>query len=361
VTYTVHIGREGLGALRPQWDALAQRSPGHVFQTTGFVDAWASTVGAHTGATPLVVTREQADGVVTALFPACIVPFGPARLITWLGGPHVLDYGDILHDSTTCDVSAVQFVADALPLLRQSARGAFLYLTNVRRDATCRDALGTHMRHFKRSVAPYVALEGSLDDYLRTLSRNRRHNLARIERKLARRGEARFELLRAADSGFEQVVAQILALQKQRFAQQRSNAPIFEPCYEQFRLEHATHDGGIIAARLSLDGQLVAGSLQCVYAGRMYYLVTAFNEDFADVAPGKLLVRYLLEYCYDNNLGVFDFCWGDEAYKYLWTDRQVELDTFVSDDFAGRTLTSVAGLRRRLTGYRAIASPAPAE
>ena len=53
----------------------------------------------------------------------------------------------------------------------------------------------------------------------------------------------------------------------------------------------------------------------------MYYLVTAFDQEFAEFAPGKLLVRRLIEYSFDEHLGVFDFCLGRRVLQVLLDSR----------------------------------------
>jgi CelD/BcsL family acetyltransferase involved in cellulose biosynthesis len=345
--YKVHSGREALETLYSSWDALSRRCPGHVFQTTGFVRAWTETLGITSKTTPLVVTYER-DGEIVALFPACIVRENVMPLVTWLGGPHMLDYGDILFDTERSDVSAEQFVRGAITRLREHAKGAFLYLPNVRSDAVCHEGLANTMVELKRDVAPYILLDGTYTDFLASLGKKRRHNLANFERRLARAGDVEFRVLSTDDPDFDSTVAEILRLQRLRFADLPPNAPIFDPHYEEFRLEHARHSGGPLASVLTLNGQMIAGSLQCVYDNRMYYLVTAFDEQFAEFAPGKLLVSRLIQYSFEQGLKAFDFCWGGEAYKYFWTSDEEPLDSFISDGPAGRLLATAASLRRRV-------------
>lgn len=347
MSYSVHSGQEALDALCPAWDALAERCPSHVFQTTGFARAWSDTIGPATKATPLIITYER-DGDTVALFPASVIRAGVVPLVTWLGGSHVLDYGDILFDPARADVTVDQFVTEAISLLHRHALGAFLYLPNVRRDATCYGSLARSMRELGHDVAPYLTLADTYADYMTSLGKKRRHNLSNFEHRLERAGHVGFRVLEPDDPDFNGVVAEVLRLQRLRFAHLPANSLIFNPCCGDFRFVHAQHDGGPIAAALTLDGHLIAGSLQCVYGNRMYYLVTAFDQEFAEFAPGKLLVRRLIEYSFDEHLGVFDFCLGDESYKYFWTRDVEPLSSFVSSGPAGRLLATAAGLRKHM-------------
>jgi CelD/BcsL family acetyltransferase involved in cellulose biosynthesis len=336
-----------LARIIPAWDALAGNCPTHVFQTSAFVQAWTRTVGAKLHATPLVITRGIGDDIA-AIFPACLVSEGPIRLVTWLGGPHVLDYGDILLDPARCDISADEFVAESLALIRRHAHGAMLYLTNVRDDAVASEALDARLCIYKQSAAPYIPLDGTYDEYLTSLGKKRRHNLERLARKLERCGQVDFELLGGGDERFEETARAIVRLQKTRY-DSRQAAPIFGPCYERFRIEHALADPCVTVGSLRVDGALAAGTLQCTHCGRLYYLITTFDDAFAECGPGRVATLRLLESAFDSGVEVFDFGWGTERYKYEWASAEERLTTFVDDGPAGRLLRAAGKLRQVLT------------
>lgn len=345
-TYVVHKGAAAMAEILPAWGELADRPGTHIFQTPAFAESWMDTVGAKQHATPLIVTR-SGGGKITALFGACLVNEGPIRLATWLGGPHMLDYGDILLDPSTCDVPAEQFVADSLEQLRPHMRGATLYLTNVRDDALCGPALRSSLCTYKTSAAPYIVLEGTYAEYMTSLGKKRRHNLERLQRKLERCGEVRFEMLGGDDPRFAEALHALIELQERRYASWHS-APIFGPYCEAFRVAHALRDPCVTLGRLTLDGGMVAGSLQCVRDGRLYYLVTAFDEARADCAPGRCLTLKLLEHAFAAGVRIFDFCWGAQPYKYEWTSVHEPLHTYVDRSPGGRLLTATGKLRQAL-------------
>ena len=75
------------------------------------------------------------QGRLSALFPANIARYGPARLIDWLGGPYIPDFGDILYDAESASMTADEFVSASLKLLQRHHPTAIAYLSNVRSDA----------------------------------------------------------------------------------------------------------------------------------------------------------------------------------------------------------------------------------
>jgi CelD/BcsL family acetyltransferase involved in cellulose biosynthesis len=56
----------------------------------------------------------------------------------------------------------------------------------------------------------------------------------------------------------------------------------------------------------------------------------------------------LLKYAFDNDVEIFDFCWGTERYKYEWASAEEHLTTFVDDGPAGRLLRAAGKLRKIL-------------
>jgi len=207
----LYTGPKALGQLRDGWAELESRCAPHPFQTFAFADAWSTTVCAADNAQPTLVALED-NGALTALFPANLVRYGPLRLLDWLAGPLLVDFGDILHDAESASLTATDFVTQALALLRRNAPTAFVYLSNVREDAAAHSALSSGLREYKRSAAPVLRLDRTYDEIIDSLSANNRHNYRRHERKLAAAGACSFEVVRATDRGFCELLGLMLDL-----------------------------------------------------------------------------------------------------------------------------------------------------
>ncbi|HEY3317550.1 MAG TPA: GNAT family N-acetyltransferase [Coriobacteriia bacterium] len=339
--YELLAGHEALDSARGDWEALQTSVPIHIFQTYDFARLWYDAAGRRAGAFPMIVTYAE-DGCTTGLFPACLVRYGPARLLTWLAGPHVLDYGDIVFDASASRIPAEEFVAEALRLLRASAPLAFPYLTNVRDDAAASGALGTGMRAYKHCAAPYLPLGGDFDGYLASLSRHRRHDLRRTLAKLDEAGEVRFRLLSREDADLDAVIERLMELKRSRYGR-----TAFRGGTEAFRKLQAREERHTFVGALTVGGVLAAAEMVCIYRDRMYLLLPGFDEAFAAYAPGKAVRYHLIRECFARGLETCDFCWGGAEHKYQWTDLETRLTTFVSGDLRGALLAGVAGGRRR--------------
>lgn len=350
--YDLWVGPRAFESAQDAWRALEERGSRHVFQTYELARIWLATIGRESGALPVLAAYRQDDEVV-ALFPACTVREGPVRLLGWLGTPHGFDYGDVLFDAERAEITADEFVTSALALIRRRSRGALLYLTNVREDAFAHPALARRLRAYKVSTAPYVPIAGEFGSYAAGLSRNTRRDIERRSRRLEEIGEVRFRMLDGSDPAIDDVMDTLLEFREQRHGATRRVSGAHTAGYLAFRREQARREGHSLVGVLSVADRIAAAQLLCVYRGRAYLLISAFDDRLAHVSPGKLLDYHVIQECFDRGLQTCDFCWGDEAHKYQWTDRETKLTTFVSDDIAGALLVSAARVRRRLFGRQA--------
>ncbi|HEY5547990.1 MAG TPA: GNAT family N-acetyltransferase [Coriobacteriia bacterium] len=347
IAYEVHEGAEALMGLRAEWEALEASGADHVFQTHAYARLWQRTVGTPTGARPLLVVLRE-DGRVVAIFPACRIREGGAPLIAWLGGPRALDYGDILFDEDAAETTVDAFVAESLRLIARHARGSILYLTNVRDDARVVESLRSRMRVFKTTTAPYLPISGTWKEYLHSRGRNTRHSLDRLSRRLSESGEVEFALLEPQAPGVAPAIASLVTFQRARFDAPVTRTNLFDERYVSLRTEQAMTALGSRVATLSVDGRCIAASLHTVFRGRFYCLVTGFDGSYFNFSPGLLLHGFVIRSCFENGWDPCDFCWGDEAHKFRWTEQETTLTTFVSNNAKGALLLAAATARRKI-------------
>jgi len=347
VTYEVFEGEDGLAQLRDAWRSLEPRAAEHVFQTFDYAQRWQTTIGNPSGAKPLVVALVE-RGEVAALFPTCRHSVGGIPALTWLGGPDVLDYGDVVFDPDSVDTTVEAFVNDSLELLHKRARGAFLYLTNVREDARAIEALRSSLRPLRHSAAPYLEVSGTYDELLGSLSRNMRGALKRCDRRLAEAGHLECRHLAPDGPGIRAAMEFIVAEQRDRFAGGLRRTDLFDENHVRYRMEQAMSDPHSRVTVLSLDGTTIAASMTVVYRNRMYALLNSFDPEYSQFSPGRALHAADIRACFEHGWSPYDFCWGDEAHKYAWTDRETRLTTFVGDTAAGYMASAVVSGKRRI-------------
>jgi CelD/BcsL family acetyltransferase involved in cellulose biosynthesis len=346
VSYEVHEGSDGLAGLRSAWESLEATGADHIFQTYAHADLWHRTVGEPSGARPIVVTLREGERVV-GIFPACRVRQNGVPLLTWLGAPQILDYGDVLFDGEATDTPIDDFVGESLRLLARDARGALLYLTNVREDARAFEPLRSRLRVLKESIAPFVPIVGTWDEYLASAERKLRQDLGRRQRRLSEQGRTELRLLDPGDPDVAPALQALVAFQRARFDTPLNRTHLFDERYLEFRTRQAADPGYRVAA-LYLDDACIAAGLCAVFRGRLCWLVPGFDREYAAYSPGLLLIGFVIRSCFENGWDPFDFGWGDEPHKFRWTDSGVTLTTFVSDDVKGAVLAAATTSRHRI-------------
>lgn len=101
--------------------------------------------------------------------------------------------------------------------------------------------------------------------------------------------------------------------------------------------------------RLRLDDTLVAGCLALVEGERVLVLVIAYNTDFANWAPGLLMVESGIEAAAELGLTVFDLTIGDESYKQLFgADSIALLELRQPLSLRGRLVLALLDLKPRM-------------
>jgi CelD/BcsL family acetyltransferase involved in cellulose biosynthesis len=89
---------------------------------------------------------------------------------------------------------------------------------------------------------------------------------------------------------------------------------------------HHAGDSFVHLSALRLDDQIIATHWGLVYKKRFYHLLPTYaHNEYTRFSPGNILLRKLFEWCIQNGIEVYDFTVGDESYKLLWSDHNLEL------------------------------------
>lgn len=346
-TYTLERGSEAIAALEREWIELEDACSSHPFQSHAYVTLWQQEVGAAEGVRPLIVTAREGDRLV-GIFPACHRVIRGMPAITWLTGPEILDYGDILFcpDGNADDIDA--FVERSLALLTKAEWLATLYLTNVRSDALSYAALAKRLRVLKLSTAPFLKVEGQFEDYMSVRKHALSGNLDRKLRKMEREHDAELEILEPGDHRIEETMDYLVRYQRIRFSSMTRRTALFHEHQVRFRLMQAMTHPDSRLFRIAWPDHIPAASLHAMRGDRLYNLTGGFDTEAAKYSPGSILQRFALESCFASGVAIYDFCWGGESYKYDWASDEMPLTTFIDSGVRGRALTAVRSASRSM-------------
>jgi len=315
------------------WRAFETTAVGHVFQTYDFVAAWVAHVAAARGIEPRIVIGRADDDRILFLLPLGVRRSLGLSVIEWLGAEHADYHGGLF------DAACLQRLAGD-----KTAFDAFL-------DAVTGAIGGTDLLHFIRMPAdldgirnPFLhldthpnangahatVLQPDWDTYYRA---KRQSGWRRTERKKDRELAAHGDVSLVVAETPEQVEQILSALfrQKRQGLAKTGVADIFAPAgvrdfYRQLALNSLGGRGPVQLSALYCGDAIAAVSYGLIRRDTYYYVLHSYDLDaLAGYSPGSQLMRRLMQWCFDNDLRVFDFTIGDESYKDIWCETELAL------------------------------------
>jgi CelD/BcsL family acetyltransferase involved in cellulose biosynthesis len=301
--------------LAPQWEALADTVGASPFLRPRWFAAWERAFAPR--GIELVTVRS--GGRLTGVLPL----LKRARGVRGAANDHTPLFGAVVADGATARALAAALVerrrAIDLPYANPHA-------PEMAALADHAAAAGYRTVERARLCQPYVDLDGSWDEYERTLDRKVRKEGARLRRRLDEHGTVSFEY----DDGGERLhekLSEGFAIEGSGWKSERGTAIASCRATESFYravAEWAAERGWLRLAFLRVDGRAAAFDLCLEQRGVVYALKGGFDPDLRRFGPGTLLVRETLMHAFDRGLERYEFLGADDPYKLAWTDKTHE-------------------------------------
>jgi CelD/BcsL family acetyltransferase involved in cellulose biosynthesis len=298
------------------WDGLADRSNAVPFARPGWLLPWAEITGAS-----LEALTVWSDGRLAGILPV----IRSRRRLRTPAGWHTPWLEAVAEDQTALEALAADLAATRLPRITVD-----FVLADEATAATSTVALaaaGYRLSPRPRLESPFLAVGGTWEDYLRTLSTHRRAELRRRGRKLEAAGRVTREV-HDGSNGLPGLLEEAFAVEAAGWKGRRGTAIASDPAVEHFYRRIAAwgaERGWLRLAFLRLDGRPLAFDLAFESGGRHYLLKTGYDPAFNALSPGLLLRLHMLERAFALGLESYEFCGAAEAWKLEWAPatRQV--------------------------------------
>ncbi|QHI99877.1 GNAT family N-acetyltransferase [Xylophilus rhododendri] len=362
---SLHVAvHASLESVESRWREAWPRMAATAFQSFDWVRIWFETLGKPQGWKVCIaeLRAHSPDGPTVLILPMGFRRVGLLRVMGFLGG-EMIDYQAPLIDpdfarALTPDHAARLwrgFIA-ALPSVDQvrvrrlpatigELPNPFAALPGARQDESA------HAARLPASFAEYAAgrSTGLLADTRRQL------------RRLSDAGELRMLPL-VEDPADLRLVMDALAEQKSRRWQQTGAFDAFAlPAFRSFfdRLNSTPLQGvQAVVSALMLDGKPIATHWGLRMGDTLYWLMPTYDEAWAKLSPGRVLMEAAIRRSIDDGLKVFDFTAGDEAYKFQWADRHMPLyslrEAFTTLGRGAYNLQRVREMAREVPALRAF-------
>ncbi|MHB8513439.1 MAG: GNAT family N-acetyltransferase [Actinomycetota bacterium] len=321
-TLRIYDERGALSDLAPQWRELAAADPSaSAFQSPEYANVWWEEFGALRSLALAEVFGDH--GELLGILPLSMEPDGSVHFV---GDPAIADYLGPVSRPRDRDI-----VASSLVEVATSMDGfKRLTLFGIAEDSGWSEPIiraakqaGLDAREEPEDVCPVIALPGSYESYLESISGKQRHEIRRKAKRLQEAGSytVRLSTHETLDSDLD------CFFQMHRSSQGAKGKFMHEDMAVYFsNLAHAMDaKGWMRLAMMELSGTVVAG-IFAFSDGKTY---GAYNSSFdhakRELSPGMVLAAESIRIACEEGCSTFDFLRGDEEYKYRFgaVDRPV--------------------------------------
>lgn len=199
------------------------------------------------------------------------------------------------------------------------------------------------------TTAPFLKLPATWPAFLESRRAKFRQRLNKFQRD-----HSVVVRLGGRDMSVAQGMAKLRELNEHRWGEKRRS--FISERYMRFhdRVAERLHDlGHLLLIFLEVDGTIIAGRYDFVYAGKAWSFQGGWLPEWEKESAGKVMLTEIMRWCIEHGLGEYDFLGGEASYKNEWGngERQiVDIQAANPRSVRGRLFEA---LKRRLKGPRA--------
>lgn len=169
---------------------------------------------------------------------------------------------------------------------------------------------------------PYIPINSSWEVYCNTLPSKLIGEIRRAEKKLSQIGGIAFSREHKL-TDTTTTLNGIATVHSKRQESKNRDSWYSNEKRRQFALlilERFSEKGWLDLSMLAVGERIAAYALGFLYNNAVFYWNTAFDPEFYQRSPGKVLLQYLIRDSFVKQYKEFDFMVGAEPYKLQWTD-----------------------------------------
>jgi len=315
--------------LEKEWQDMCTRSTHYYFQTFQWMVNWWVYFGQKRDSKLHIVVAREGDTIVF-IWPLIIERKRSWKILRWMGAD-INDYCDVLIDDSV--ESPLEYVTAAWNVLKSTEKVDLVEFDKVRADSVMVPFLQQHKFFCTgKNTAPYIRLNRweNWEDYFNHFKKNLRVKThARHVRALQKKGNVSF--ITNDTKQIKKIIDIVIQQKIDRFVEKGQSGILEDEVFPEYLLavaNMAKTQNTIHLAVLYLDETIIACHLGFLYQGRLYWYIPSFNQEYSKYSPGRILLEEIIQWCFQNNIAMFDFLLGDERYKYQWTDEDITICSF---------------------------------
>jgi CelD/BcsL family acetyltransferase involved in cellulose biosynthesis len=202
----------------------------------------------------------------------------------------------------------------------------------------------------------YGVITKGVPYYKNTLPKKIQQDTRRQVNRLMSLGSTTFVV--AENMSERERITQILLEQKQRKYRETGAKDIFlNEAYRKFYndLSTSTQEKKIVhISALYVGEAIVATHWGMTWRGKYYYLLPGYaSGKWQQFSPGRILLKYLVDWSESNGDHIFDFTVGSEVYKSQWANRKEHVYEYIKPfSWRGNLFVFLRQLSRAISGRK---------
>jgi CelD/BcsL family acetyltransferase involved in cellulose biosynthesis len=321
-------------ALRPEWNELLRASAADCpFLSWDWMHAWSRHL-AGTSALRILTVRDGHELIAIAPLRQTAARLSSLSTLEFLGtGEAGSDYLDIIARPER-EADAIEALAQFAMSRRVAMRLSHLPPTSAA-DGLARElsASGWTASNVADGTCPFIRLAGhTWDSYLATIGSAHRANVRRRLRGLEKSFQVQFGLVTEEPDRCEALEA-LARFHDTRYVSRGGSTAFSSDGLRAFHDEvtrRGIDRGWLRLYTLRLDDTIAAVMYGFVSKGKFYFYQHGFDTQFQQHSVGLAVMALTIKAAIDEGLQEFDFLWGLESYKSLWSHdarvlRRIEL------------------------------------
>ncbi len=316
-------------SLAPVWDNLLEKCRDE--STMYFTHEWLATRWRHFGeGQRLNLLLFERDRQIIGIMPLVRNEYriGPFKLdaLESIGGTSRNYVGLMLPEERKEVISAL------LAYLKENLRGVSLVLrlSLIPGDSRFLSALKEGVAQLSKdlaleerfkTLAPYLDLPASWDEYFGSLGGERRRMLGRMLRNLEKKHGV-VEFRQGDADSLEAGLNRFFDLHQERWQAVGISGSFVDPRVKEFYREVARkflNRGWLYFSTMNVDGKLVSAMYGCIFNRKLYFIASGRDIRYSKYSVGQLHEMQVIKDAVSRNLSELDFLQGDEPYKFYWT------------------------------------------
>ena len=319
---------EEFKSLEEVWNNVLHQCREHssIYLTYEWSWIWWKHFGAGKKLNILII---ESEGEVIGIIPLMKVDHGlglfKIHVLETIGSTNYNNVGLIpIKNNKEAMIALIKYFQEELSgnksILRLTFVPANSYFLNLLRGHDHIDMKSTVIREKFMTLAPYISLPTTWEEYFSSLGKRRRKVLHRALRSLEK--EHTFEFKHFTLDTMEEELGRYFKLHQARWQSINIRSIFSNPRMREFYIEIANHfskKDWLYFSYLTIDGEMVSAEFGSIYNQKLYAFNAARDIRYLKYSVGHLHKMYLLQDAIRKQLVEFDFLKGAEPYKFYWT------------------------------------------